>query len=69
MFVKYLGGWRLLLKPVYIFWRAIVCWPLLRFCRPYCILRDVWIRTHRASVSSRRATNLATHLHSYYGIL
>jgi hypothetical protein len=25
-------------------------------------LRDVWIRTQRAGVASRRATNLATHL-------
>jgi hypothetical protein len=25
-------------------------------------LRDVWIRTQRATVASRRATNLATHL-------
>jgi hypothetical protein len=28
----------------------------------FVFLRDVCIRTHRASVSSRRATNLATHL-------
>ncbi len=28
----------------------------------YVVLRDVWIRTQRAAVASRRATNLATHL-------
>jgi hypothetical protein len=26
-------------------------------------LKDVWIRTQRAAVARRRATNLATHLH------
>jgi hypothetical protein len=44
------------------FWRASVCWPLLRLGRPFCIFRDVWIRIQRAAVASRRATNLATHL-------
>ncbi len=30
---------------------------------PYFLfLRDVWIRTQRAAVASRRATNLATHI-------
>jgi hypothetical protein len=33
------------------FWRARVCWPLLR----PVFLRDVWIRTQRAAVASRRA--------------
>ncbi len=28
----------------------------------FVFLRDVWIRTQRAAVASRRATNLATHL-------
>jgi hypothetical protein len=28
----------------------------------FVFLRDVWIRTQRAAVTSRRATNLATHL-------
>ncbi len=32
-------------------------------------LRDVWIRTQRATVASRRATNLATHLPTYPPIL
>jgi hypothetical protein len=27
----------------------------------FVFLRDVWIRTQRAAVASRRATNLATH--------
>jgi hypothetical protein len=31
-------------------------------------LRDAWIQTQRAAVASRRATNLASHLHSYLGI-
>ncbi len=45
-FVYFLAGYR-------------VCWPLHW---PLCILRDVWIRTRRAVVASRRATNVATHL-------
>jgi hypothetical protein len=28
----------------------------------FAFLRDVWIRTQRAAVTSRRAINLATHL-------
>ena len=28
----------------------------------FVFVRDVWIRTQRAAVASRRATNLATHL-------
>jgi hypothetical protein len=32
----------------------------------FVFLRDVWIRTQRAAVASRRATNLATHLPSPY---
>ncbi len=28
----------------------------------FVFLRDVWMRTQRAAVASRRATNLATHL-------
>ncbi len=45
--------------------RARVCWPLLCLCRPFSIfLRGVWIRTQRAAVASRRATNLAIHLAS-----
>jgi hypothetical protein len=31
----------------------------------FVFLRDVWIRTQRAAIASRRATNLATHLYSY----
>jgi hypothetical protein len=45
----------------HIFWRARVYWPLLCLCSA---LRDIWIRTQRAAVASRRATNLATHLHT-----
>ncbi len=30
----------------------------------FVFLRDVWIRTHRATVASRRVTNLDTHLSS-----
>jgi hypothetical protein len=28
----------------------------------FVFLRDVWIRTQRAAVASKRVTNLATHL-------
>ncbi len=31
-------------------------------CRPFCIFENVCIRTQRAAVASRCATNLATHL-------
>ncbi len=34
------------------------------FSRPFCILRDVWIRTQKADVANGRATNLATHIHN-----
>ncbi len=46
---------------IYIFWRARVCWPLLCCCRPF--FRDVWIRTQRAAIESRRAANFPTHPH------
>ncbi len=42
------------------FWRARVCWPLLCFCRPFCSFLE--IRTQRAAVGSRCASNFATHL-------
>jgi hypothetical protein len=47
------------------FWRDRVCWPLLHFV----FLRDVWIRTQRASVGGANmcATNLATHLPVLHG--
>ncbi len=41
------------------FWRDRVCWPLLCFAYG---AHFVWIRTQRAAVASRCATNLATHL-------
>ncbi len=46
------------------FWRARVATPLLISPTYFFVfLRDVWIRTQRAVVASRRATiNLATHL-------
>ncbi len=44
------------------FWRASVCLPLLRLCRPFCIYERCLIPTQRAAVARRRATNLATHL-------
>jgi len=31
----------------------------------FVFLRDVWIRTQRAAVASRCATNLVTHLQGY----
>jgi hypothetical protein len=40
-----------------------VCWPVLATAFAhvalFVFLRDVWIRTQRAAVASRRATNLA----------
>ncbi len=41
---------------VFLFWRARLFWPLHCFCRLFVIffLRDVWIRTQRAAVASRR---------------
>jgi hypothetical protein len=34
------------------------------FVAHFIFLRDVWIRTQRVAVASRRATNLATHFPS-----
>ncbi len=48
-FFLFLAGWSVLTTP-------------LCPCRPFCSFRYVWIRTQRAAVASRRATNLATHL-------
>ncbi len=48
------------------FWRAKACWPLLcLYMAPiFVFLTNIWIRTQRAAVASRRATNfLASHLH------
>ncbi len=39
-----------------------MCWPPFVFVALCIFLRDVWIRTQKAAVASRRATNLATHL-------
>jgi hypothetical protein len=46
---------------IFFLW-AKECWPLLSLCRPFCILRDVWIRTQSAAVASRRAPKLTAHL-------
>jgi hypothetical protein len=45
-----------------IFFGGLEC-PLL-MSPLFLFLRDVWIRTQRAAVASRRATNLATHFPS-----
>jgi hypothetical protein len=34
----------------------------LAYVAYFVFMRDVWIRTQRAAVASRRANNLATHL-------
>ncbi len=48
---------------LYIFRRARVCvGHAYAYVALSVFLRDVWIRTQRAAVESRRATNLATHL-------
>ncbi len=44
---------------------ATVCLPYVAY---FVFLRDVWIRTQRAAVASRRATNLDTHLSWYSGL-
>ncbi len=31
----------------------------------FIFLRDIWIRTQRAAIANRRATNIATHLPGY----
>jgi hypothetical protein len=35
------------------------------YVAPFIFLRDVWIRTQRDAVASRRASNLATHLPNF----
>ncbi len=43
------------------FWRARVCRPLLRLCRPFMIFEECLVRTQSTAVLSWRATDLATH--------
>ncbi len=55
----------LISQIVFFFFRGRVCWPLLCICRQFCIFQrclDSNTESCRA-VASRRATNLATHLH------
>jgi hypothetical protein len=47
--------------PQYIFLYIFLATHLL-MSPHFVFLRDFWIRTQRAAVASRRATNLATHL-------
>ncbi len=47
---------------LYIFGGANLCWPLHCHVAKFVFLRDVWIRTQRATIARRRATDLATHL-------
>ncbi len=59
LYIKFLH-----LSTFYIFVYLPIVWCVgnsFEMC-PFCILRDVWIRTQRAAVASRRATNLSTHL-------
>jgi len=44
------------------FFVELILWPPPNYVSHFVFLRDVWIRTQRATVASRRATNLATHL-------
>jgi hypothetical protein len=46
---------------VYLF-SGLLYWPSIAAVAHFVFLRDVWIRTQRAAVASRRGTNLATHL-------
>ncbi len=50
------------LFTLYFFGWFRVCWPLLCLCHTFLYFWYVWIRTQSAAVTSRRATNLATHL-------
>ncbi len=52
----------LLLKNSESFYEYLFFWPRICLCRLFCILSDVRIRTQSASVASRCASNLATHL-------
>ncbi len=48
---------------LYIFFGGLECvGHSFAYVAQYVFLRDVWIRTQRAAVASRRAPNLATHL-------
>jgi hypothetical protein len=42
-------------------WRARVCRPLLRLCRPFIIFEGCLDSTQITTVESWRATDLATH--------
>ncbi len=49
-------------RPLFgYFWRATMCWPLLRLCRHFVFLRDVRIQTQREAVTSRYSTKLTTY--------
>ncbi len=41
---------------------SFLCWHYFAYVAPLVFLRDVWIRTQRAAIARRCATNLATHL-------
>jgi hypothetical protein len=47
---------------VYFFGGLECVGPSFSYVAHFVFLRDVWIRTQRAALASRRATNLATHL-------
>ncbi len=52
-------------KFLYIFFAgySVLATPSFAYVAHFEFFRNVWIRTQRAAVTSRRATNLATHLH------
>jgi hypothetical protein len=48
---------------LYIYFGGLECvGHSIAYVIHFVFLGDVWIRTHRAAVASRRTTNLATHL-------
>ncbi len=47
---------------VYLFGGLECAGDALAYVVLFVFLRDVWIRTQRAAIASRCATNLATHL-------
>ncbi len=58
------GGVVQIILSLYIFWRARGCWlgHSFSYVARFLFFKNVWIRTPRAAVASRRATNLASHL-------
>ncbi len=60
--LSYISSWVFFVAvSIYIFFGGVECVGLL-LCLRRPLLRDVWIRTQKASVAIVQTTNLATHL-------